>query len=368
MAKVERGCLVLADIGGYTKYLSGVELEHSHDILADLMGLLADQLRGGLRLVQLEGDATFCYGPENGIDGPMVLAMIESCYFTFVQRLQVIHRQTTCQCEACRLIPRLSLKFLTHHGEYVQKMVAGSTQLVGRDVVLAHRLLKNAITQQTGLHGYAFFTRACIDRFAVNPGALGMLAHTEQFDDVGEVTGYVHNLERRWQEEQQRHVVYVPKDVPGLEYDVPAPPAVVWDYLTSPTKRPLWQVGTDRVDQHNPRGIRGVGTTNHCVHGNIAFDEEMVDWKPFRYFTFRVKMPVVGQFLATIELTPISDGMRTHASRRLVPQGGRFQQLLLRLFKGKMRHRRAAAMASWDNLRQLLANTPVEASATPSSV
>jgi hypothetical protein len=36
---VRPGCLVLADIGGYTAYLAGVELEHSHDILADLLGM-----------------------------------------------------------------------------------------------------------------------------------------------------------------------------------------------------------------------------------------------------------------------------------------------------------------------------------------
>jgi len=29
MRGVQRGCLVLADIGGYTRYLAGVELEHS---------------------------------------------------------------------------------------------------------------------------------------------------------------------------------------------------------------------------------------------------------------------------------------------------------------------------------------------------
>ena len=39
---VRQGCLVLADISGYTAYLAGVELEHSHDVLADLLGVVAD--------------------------------------------------------------------------------------------------------------------------------------------------------------------------------------------------------------------------------------------------------------------------------------------------------------------------------------
>jgi hypothetical protein len=47
---IERGCLVLADISGYTKYLAGVELDHSHDILADLLGVVVGHLTSRLVL------------------------------------------------------------------------------------------------------------------------------------------------------------------------------------------------------------------------------------------------------------------------------------------------------------------------------
>lgn len=46
MPAVERGCLAIGDITGYTKYLAGVELEHSQDVLADLMGVVVGQMRG----------------------------------------------------------------------------------------------------------------------------------------------------------------------------------------------------------------------------------------------------------------------------------------------------------------------------------
>lgn len=41
---VESGLLLIADVSGYTAYLSDVELEHSHDILADLVGAVAEAL------------------------------------------------------------------------------------------------------------------------------------------------------------------------------------------------------------------------------------------------------------------------------------------------------------------------------------
>lgn len=116
MAKVESGCLLLADITGYTRYLSDVELEHSHDVLADLMGVVLRELRGLLHLAHLEGDAVFCYDHSGEVDASTLLALVESCYFAFAQRVQTIHRHTTCQCNACRLIPQLNLKFLVHQG------------------------------------------------------------------------------------------------------------------------------------------------------------------------------------------------------------------------------------------------------------
>jgi len=80
MATVERGCLAIGDIAGYTTYLAGVELEHSQDVLADLMGVVVMQMRGLLHLAKLEGDAVFCYNREDEATGPMLLTMTESCY------------------------------------------------------------------------------------------------------------------------------------------------------------------------------------------------------------------------------------------------------------------------------------------------
>lgn len=323
MARIQRGCLALGDITGYTKYLAGVELEHSQDVLADLMSVLVNQMRGLLHLAKLEGDAVFCYDHDGEADASMLVSMIDSCYFGFAQRLQFITRHTTCQCNACRLIPRLNVKFAVHHGEYIIHEVAGSRELVGRDVICAHRLLKNSVTRRTGLRGYALLTESCLKRFVLDPERLGLTAHTEDYDDVGTITAYIMNLEARWRAEQERRAVFVG---PGegltlVEFDLPAPLAIVWDYLTSPSKRMLWQHDTQRVEQSNPMGIRGIGTTNHCVHGEFAVEEEILDWKPFRYYTERSTLQA-GSGLMTVEFQPIGDGSRTRAAWRFLPDGG----------------------------------------------
>ena len=291
---VDTGCLVIADISGYTSYLTGVELEHSHDVLADLLDTIVGQAEGVLTLAKLEGDAIFWYG-HGQADAQALLPTLEAIYVMFRRRVRSITQQTTCECNACRRIPDLDLKIIAHFGEYVLRRIAGASELVGSDVIVVHRLLKNKITDTTGLRGYAFLTDPFVEHCGLDAG--GLLAHVEDYDDVGRVGGRVPDLERRWSDAEAGRLAYVSEDdaAETMPFHVQAPPAAIWDYLTNPRKRPLWSKGVKRVDREDPNAIPGIGTTNHCVHGASASHEEILDWKPFDYYTWSTRMPV-GRF------------------------------------------------------------------------
>ena len=77
----ERGCLVMADISGYTGFLAGSELEHAQDILRDLTQVVVGKLRPAFRLAKLEGDAAFCYAIADKLDGSLLLDTLEAAYF-----------------------------------------------------------------------------------------------------------------------------------------------------------------------------------------------------------------------------------------------------------------------------------------------
>ena len=339
MNEVERGCLIIADIGGYTKYLTGVELEHSTDIIADLINTVVDQMNGVFTLSKLEGDAVFSYAPDaRATEGSSVLTSIESCYFAFRHRQGTIDRATSCTCDACSKIPTLNLKFVVHHGRYAMREMAGSAELVGSDVIVVHRLLKNDIKEKTGLNGYAFFSGDCLEHYGMNASALTLSPHTQDYDDVGEVPGWVLDLEARWLEEQERREVIVASNDPRvvtLTYDMPGPASVVWEHMTSPAKRLEWQEDTLDLKQTNPRGTRGVGTTNHCVHGKSSIYEEILDWKPYRYMTER-STSTIGPMLMTFEMTPNAEGSRTTVVVRIKPEGGLKQRFMLKALGKKM--------------------------------
>lgn len=121
---------------------------------------------------------------------------------------------------------------------------------------------------------------------------------------------WLENLDERWRFEQERRRVYVPAKGASFErsFTVPVEPEVAWDWLTSPERRTVWQA--DRIDKVTPGGRARVGATNHCIHGPEVTVEEIVDWRPFRYYTLRYELPGTGKIVWTYELEPVDDGAR----------------------------------------------------------
>ena len=311
-------CFLIADISGYTRYLAGVELDHAQDILADLIGSVVTALRPNFALAKLEGDAAFTYSPAETIDGSMLLDTIERCYFGFRRRRRDVRQATSCECEACVRIPDLDLKFVVHHGLAIYQEVAGHQELLGSDVILVHRLLKNAVVEQLNMAAYALISQQCISVTDIDPAALGMQPHTETYDSIGEVAAWAHDLEERWQEEEARRrvIVSVNESILTISTRTKAPPQVAWEFLTKPGQRMSWQPWVTEVEIKGATGgRRGLGSANHCMHGPGSVIEEIVDWRPYDYVTDRtiVDTPVVPvRFLHTIEFEPDTEGTIIH--------------------------------------------------------
>jgi hypothetical protein len=311
-------CFLIADISGYTGYLADVELDHAQDILADLIGAVVTALRPNFRLAKLEGDAAFTFATAETIDGSMLLDTIERCYFGFRRRRRDVRQATSCDCNACSRIPDLDLKFVVHHGEAIIQKVAGRQELLGSDVIVVHRLLKNEVVERLGINAYALISQACINASDIEPAALGMRQHTETYDRIGDVPAWTHDLERRWLEEEARARVFVTPEESILSVSVPTdvPPQVAWDFLTRPGQRMSWQPWVTEVTIKGATGgRRGPGSANHCMHGKDAVIEEILDWRPYDYVTDRTIIDTPAgplKLLHTIELEPLPTGTLIH--------------------------------------------------------
>lgn len=309
-AKTQHGYLVLADISGYTSFVAATELEHAHEILTELLELILSRFTPTLTLSKLEGDAVFAYVPEAKLRrGETLLELIEATYVAFRDQREAVRRRTTCACNACRNIPSLDLKFIAHHGDYIVQNVSGIHELVGSDVNLIHRLLKNHVNEATGWRAYALFTATALQHIGVQPQ--GMHEQVEAYEHLGEVKTCVLNLHPRYQELTEARRVFVAPEEALLKItrDFAFPPPVVWEWLNDPHKRALYTFQpVTFVPVSRPGGRTGAGARNHCVHGkDVAMQETVLDWRPFDYLTVEQAYSGVTA-LITCQLAPASDG------------------------------------------------------------
>jgi hypothetical protein len=294
----QRGYLILADITGYTAYLAGVELTHAQEVLAELLEGIVGRFQPALILSKLEGDAVFAYTPPERLSrDEAILEIIEATYLAFRDQVEGILRRTTCQCNACRSIPDLDLKFIVHFGEYVPQKVAGVVELVGSDVNLAHRLLKNHVAEATGWRAYILLTEAALQRMNLQLERLH--EQQEQYDHLGDVMTYGIDLHRRYQEMVEARRVQVAPESADFVITrlLAAPPVVVWDWLNDIQKRLMWEQFDDIRPFARPAGRMGAGARNHCAHGKNVITETVLDWRPFDYYTVEYPMGVQTRYL-----------------------------------------------------------------------
>jgi uncharacterized protein YndB with AHSA1/START domain len=316
----QHGYLVLADISGYTGFMAGTELAHAHAIIAELLELIVGRMTPALTLSKLEGDAVFAFASATNFSrGESLLELIEATYVAFRDHVEGIRRRTTCQCNACRAVPNLELKFLAHCGEYIEQMVAGTHELVGSDVNLVHRLLKNHVVENTGCRAYALFTRGCLACMGMSSD--GMCEQVETYEHLGEVHAYCLDLHERYEAlSSSRHIVVQPEEADVMfTCDCDAPPAIVWDWANDPLKRSQWMCGTNWTAGLRPSGRTGAGARNHCAHGKESSMEVIIDWHPVDYVTSEMYAGDGGrrEMIQTVSLEPLENGRRTRVVARL---------------------------------------------------
>ncbi|RNB51781.1 DUF2652 domain-containing protein [Agromyces tardus] len=144
-----RAVLLIADIGGYTEYMSAhrLSLAHAEVNTARMLDKVIGAARG-FDLIEIEGDAAFLSRQADARDPEATVAEI-------LQAAAAMHRafhlerqnveQNFCPCAGCKKTENLKLKFVAHIGDVATQTIRRRLNLVGIDVVLVHRLLKNPV-------------------------------------------------------------------------------------------------------------------------------------------------------------------------------------------------------------------------------
>ncbi len=197
--KTQSGYLVLADISGYTSFVAQTEIEHAGLACSYLLETIVEKLDDLLTISKLEGDAVFAYVEADKLeDCRRLLDLIDQTYLAFRERALALYEQTTCPCKACKALPSLDLKLMLHYGEFVLQQVAGICDLLGTDVNLIHRLLKNGVSESTGWKGYALFTDQALEHMQCPRE--NYFQRCETYEHLGNVNIYCMDMHVRYEE------------------------------------------------------------------------------------------------------------------------------------------------------------------------
>ena len=161
-----KGLLFIPDISGFSRFVSQTEIEHSRLIIQELLEILINANQMGLEVSEVEGDAILFYRFGASPNLEEVYKQVERMFCAFHRHLLAYDHRRYCYCTACNAAIDLTLKVITHYGEFVGYSVKNFHKLLGKDVIVAHQLLKNDIA----LHEYWLVTPSVAGRNSAPAG------------------------------------------------------------------------------------------------------------------------------------------------------------------------------------------------------
>ncbi len=155
-----RGLIFIPDISGFTRFISEGEIDHSRLIIQELLEQLINSNEIGLEISEIEGDAILFYKFGERPDLEQLYKQVEKMFCSFHKNLFSYNVRKYCQCKACTSAIDLTLKVVTHYGEFTNYNVKQFNKLIGKDIIVAHQLLKNDIE----LHEYWLVTDSLLEK------------------------------------------------------------------------------------------------------------------------------------------------------------------------------------------------------------
>src|SRR5258706_12124406 len=130
-----RGLLFIPDISGFTQFVNRVEIEHTKLIVQELLEILVNANQIGLEISEIEGDAILFYKFGDSPDMTALYQQVERMFQEFHRSLNAYEYSRYCQCSACMSAIDLTLKVITHYGEFTNYQVQNFKKLIGKDVI-----------------------------------------------------------------------------------------------------------------------------------------------------------------------------------------------------------------------------------------
>jgi uncharacterized protein DUF2652 len=258
----------IPDIGGFTKFIAETEIQHSQHIIQELLELLVDANTLGMKVGEFEGDAVLFY--RNGAP-PSLEQMVQQArrmYLDFHSHLKKMEFHRICQCGACATAGSIALKMVAHFGTAGTMQVKDHVKFIGKDIIIAHRLLKNSVT----VPEYLLVSEPTLSRMETSRGQLDAFAKgSDAYESLGTIEYQVKPLDGYKDEVKVEPPVPKrlknPRKMTVLSREVAAPMEFVYQRLIDLPARMNWIAGVSKVEMSDDLPNQ-IGKTHRCVVGD----------------------------------------------------------------------------------------------------
>jgi hypothetical protein len=137
--------ICIPDITGFTRFMAETDLTFSRKIIPPLMRCLVTSNTLSMNVGEIEGDAILFYRFGTL---PALKELADQCkkfYMDFNRQLESLKKEFAEDFAKYVSTNKLSLKIILHAAEMTSTHIEGMIKLIGEDVVVVHKLLKNAV-------------------------------------------------------------------------------------------------------------------------------------------------------------------------------------------------------------------------------
>ncbi len=284
--------IFIPDISGFTKFVNKTSIEHSSAIIKELLEVIMEQNKLKLQLVEIEGDALLYYKKE--IKPTSVESIVDQCrtmFLAFHQHLKLYERDRICNCDACSSTHKLGLKFIIHAGEVALQHIFDREKIMGKEVILAHRLMKNEISSEN----YILLSESISSQNGNSQ--IEFKVSSSEYPELGTVN-YNYLDVQNWISEtpelpDHRPISYVSNPI-KFNIEIDRSIDFVHRFLVSLKHRKEWS--TQLVDFIYEEGkVDRIGSTHDCVlPDNIIHISSVVNDKQKEHITYAERADKIG--------------------------------------------------------------------------
>ena len=194
--EVQSATIVIPDITGFTRFMSDIDLKISKRVIPALLNKIIYTNQIGLKVSEIEGDAVLFYKTGPPVDPQQMAKQCQRFYLDFYQQLKSLKYELRNKPESNKIPRILGLKIIVHYGEVGMSRIDKRIKLIGEDVIIAHRLLKNDVTYDD----YVLLTSHYVDKVGEKPTLKALFwdkarKDHSNYEHIGKIPYHYVNLE-----------------------------------------------------------------------------------------------------------------------------------------------------------------------------